>query len=96
MKYSNGDVYEGAFEYDLCSKIGKMTYKDGSVYEGFWLNGLVGIFDHTAAFLSSVKVDLSLQNLAQVTIKLMAVNCKISQCTYRQRTTNFFLSTNKK
>ena len=50
MKYSNGDVYEGAFEYDLCSKTGKMTYKDGSVYEGYWLNGLVGIFGHTAAF----------------------------------------------
>ena len=43
MKYSNGDVYEGVFEYDLCNKNGKMTYKDGSVYEGSWLNGLVGI-----------------------------------------------------
>lgn len=43
MKYFNGDVYEGVFEYDLCNKNGKMTYKDGFVYEGFWLNGLVGI-----------------------------------------------------
>ena len=41
MKYSNGDVYEGVFEYDLRSKTGKMTYKDGSVYEGCWVNGLV-------------------------------------------------------
>ena len=44
MKYSNGDVYEGVFEYDLCSKSGKMTYKDGSVYEGNWDNGLVRMF----------------------------------------------------
>lgn len=43
MKYSNGDVYNGGFEYDLCSKNGKMTYKDGSVYEGLWSNGLVRI-----------------------------------------------------
>jgi len=43
MKYSNGDTYEGVFEYDLCSKQGKMTYKDGSVYEGSWTNGLVRI-----------------------------------------------------
>ena len=41
MKYSNGDTYEGVFEYDLRSKVGKMTYKDGSVYEGSWVNGLV-------------------------------------------------------
>jgi len=41
MKYSNGDIYEGVFEYDLRSKQGKMTYKDGSVYEGSWANGLV-------------------------------------------------------
>ena len=41
MKYSNGDIYEGVFEYDLRSKTGKMTYKDGSVYEGCWANGLV-------------------------------------------------------
>ena len=44
MKYSNGDVYEGVFEYDLCSKFGKMTYKNGSVYEGNWDNGLVRMF----------------------------------------------------
>lgn len=43
MKYSNGDTYEGVFEYDLRSKQGKMTYKDGSVYEGSWANGLVTI-----------------------------------------------------
>ena len=43
MKYSNGDTYEGMFEYDLRSKQGKMTYKDGSVYEGSWANGLVTI-----------------------------------------------------
>ena len=49
MKYSNGDTYEGVFEYDLRSKQGKMTYKDGSVYEGSWANGLVAIafFSHT-------------------------------------------------
>lgn len=43
MKYSNGDIYEGVFEYDLCSKQGKMIYKDGLVYEGSWVNGLVMI-----------------------------------------------------
>ena len=43
MKYSNGDTYEGVFEYDLRSKQGKMTYKNGSVYEGSWANGLVTI-----------------------------------------------------
>ena len=41
MKYSNGDIYEGVSEYDLRSKCGKMTYKDGSEYEGSWENGLV-------------------------------------------------------
>lgn len=41
MKYSNGDVYEGVFEYDLCSKMGRMMYKDGLVYDGCWNNGLV-------------------------------------------------------
>lgn len=48
MKYSNGDVYEGMFEYDLRSKNGKMTYKDGSVYDGSWLNGLVRMLDYRA------------------------------------------------
>ena len=57
MKHSNGDVYEGMFEYDLCSKFGKMTYKDGSVYEGCWLNGVVRRLHYTA-IISVVLYDL--------------------------------------
>ena len=58
MKYSNGDVYEGVFEYDLCSKSGRMTYKDGSVYEGNWLNNLVRIFSHTVNKFTILDDDL--------------------------------------
>lgn len=60
MKYSNGDIYEGMFEYDLCSKAGKMTYKDGSVYEGSWSNGLVRIVDHAAGIYSTLKAAFGL------------------------------------
>ena len=56
MRYSNGDIYEGMFEYDLCSKVGKMTYKDGSVYDGSWSNGLVSSVDHAAATPCMLKV----------------------------------------
>lgn len=52
MKYSNGDIYEGVFEYDLRSKLGKMTYKDGSVYEGSWANGLVSVMSRRCRHLN--------------------------------------------
>ena len=61
MKYSNGDVYEGVFEYDLRSKTGRMTYKDGSVYDGCWNNGLVTrrVTSLTIDFVSLVDFVLS-------------------------------------
>ena len=40
MTFANGDVYEGDFFEGNINGIGKKTYIDGKVEEGFWVNGI--------------------------------------------------------
>lgn len=74
MKYTNGDTYEGVFEYDLRSKQGKMTYKDGSVYEGSWANGLVGIDCFILIHLTFVTTNEPFNLLSQFSCDLKYLN----------------------
>ena len=39
--YAHGDTYNGQWQSDTMQGKGTMYYKDGSVYEGEWENGLV-------------------------------------------------------
>lgn len=41
MQYTNGDIYEGKWDYDYKDGQGIMTYANGDVYEGYWYEDML-------------------------------------------------------